>query len=162
MTEAKIQSLVDRELLMPKAEVEWKAAVGEEFPTEDVKEQVVFASFFERGFNLPTSDFFRGLLFYYKLELVHLNPNSITVVSTFVHFCEAYLGISPHFFPWRHLFCVKSTGKRSRPVGVVMFCLRSVLKSKWIDTDLPGNIAGWRSEWFYIANQLPAAEAHWS
>jgi hypothetical protein len=38
MMEAKIQSLVDRGLLRPKVEVEWKAAVGEEFPTEDVKE----------------------------------------------------------------------------------------------------------------------------
>jgi hypothetical protein len=33
--------------------VEWRAAAGEQFPNEDVKEQVVFASFFERGFNLP-------------------------------------------------------------------------------------------------------------
>jgi hypothetical protein len=46
MTEAKIQSLVHRGLLRPKAEVEWKAAVGEEFPTEDVKEQIVFSSYF--------------------------------------------------------------------------------------------------------------------
>jgi hypothetical protein len=38
MTEAKIQALVDRVLLRPKAEVEWKASTGEEFPTEDVKE----------------------------------------------------------------------------------------------------------------------------
>jgi hypothetical protein len=30
--------LVDRGLLRPKAEVEWKAAAGEEFPTKDVKE----------------------------------------------------------------------------------------------------------------------------
>jgi hypothetical protein len=36
--EAKIHALVDRGLLWPKAEVEWKATVGEEFPTEDVKE----------------------------------------------------------------------------------------------------------------------------
>jgi hypothetical protein len=36
-----------------------------------------------------------------------------------------------------------------------MFNLRSGLKAKWIDTDLPDNTAGWRSEWFYIANQLP-------
>jgi hypothetical protein len=112
MTEAKIQSFVDRGLLRPQEEVEWKAAVGEEFPTEDVKDQVVFSLYFERGFNLPVGDFFRGLLYYYKLELVHLVPNSITVVSTFIHFCEAYLGISPHFLLWRHLFCVKSTGKR--------------------------------------------------
>jgi hypothetical protein len=53
MTKAKIQALVDRGLLQPKAEVEWRAAAGEQFPSEDVKEQVVFASFFERGFNPP-------------------------------------------------------------------------------------------------------------
>jgi hypothetical protein len=102
MTEAKIQALVDRGLLRPKAEVEWRAAAGEEFPSEDVKEQVVFASFFEHGFNLPAGDFFRGLLYYYRLELVHLVPNSVTVVSTFIHFCEAYLGIPPHFTLWRY------------------------------------------------------------
>jgi hypothetical protein len=80
MTEAKIQALVDRGLLRPKTEVEWRAAAGEGFPSEDIKEQVVFAAFF------------RGLLYYYGLELVHLVPNSITVVSTFIHFCEAYWG----------------------------------------------------------------------
>jgi hypothetical protein len=148
MTEAKNQALVDRGLLRPKTEVEWRAAAGEEFPSEDVKEQVVFASFFERGFNLPAGDFFRGLLYYYRLELVHLVPNSITVVSTFIHFCEAYLGMPPHFMLWRYFFCVKST-------GVVMFNLRSGLKAEWIDTDLPDNTSGWRSEWFYIADQIP-------
>jgi hypothetical protein len=64
MTEAKIQALVDRGLLRPKTEVEWRAGCWEEFPSEDVTEQVVFASFFERGFNLPAGDFFRGLLYY--------------------------------------------------------------------------------------------------
>jgi hypothetical protein len=75
MMEAKIQALVDRGLLRPKEEVEWEALTGEAFPTEDEKELVVFGSFFERGFNIPAGDFFRGLLFYYKLELVHLVPN---------------------------------------------------------------------------------------
>jgi hypothetical protein len=50
---------------------------------------------------------------------------------------------------------VKSTSKRSGPVGAVMFTFRSGLKAEWIDTDLPNNTAGWRSEWFYIADQLP-------
>jgi hypothetical protein len=80
-----------------KTEVEWRAAAGEEFLSEDVKEQVIFASFFEHGFNLPAGDFFHSLLYYYRLEPVHLVPNSITVVSTFIHFCEEYLGIPPHF-----------------------------------------------------------------
>jgi hypothetical protein len=121
-------------LLRSKTEVEWRAATGEEFSSEDVKEQVVFASFFERGLNLHAGDFFRGLLYYYRLELVHLVPNSITVVSMFINFCEAYLGIPPHFTLWRYFFCVKSTGKRSGPVGTVMFLLRTGLKAEWIDT----------------------------
>jgi hypothetical protein len=37
-----------------------------------------------------------------------------------------------------------------------MFCLRSGLKSDWIDTDLLDNTAGWRLEWFYITDQLLA------
>jgi hypothetical protein len=145
MTEAKIQALVDQGLLRSKTEVEWRAAVGEDFSSEDIKEQVVFGSFFERGFNLLAGDFFRGLLYYYRLEFVHLVPNSITVVSTFIHFCEAYLGIPPYFALWRHFFCVKSTGKRLEPVGAVVFNLRSGLKAKWIDADLPDNTARWRS-----------------
>jgi hypothetical protein len=111
MTKAKIQALVDRGPLRPKAEVEWRAASGEEFPSEDVKEQVVFASFFERSFNLPMGDFFRGLLYYYRLELVYLVPNSVTVVSTFIHFCEAYLGIPPHFLLWRYFFALRALAR---------------------------------------------------
>jgi hypothetical protein len=34
----KIQALVDRGLLQPKAKVEWRATVGEQFLSEDVKE----------------------------------------------------------------------------------------------------------------------------
>jgi hypothetical protein len=36
-----------------------------------------------------------------------------------------------------------------------MFCLRSGLKSEWIDTNLSDNTTGWRSELFYIADKLP-------
>jgi hypothetical protein len=51
---------------------------------------------------------------------------------------------------------VKTTGKRASVVGAVMFCLRSGLKSEWIDIDLPDNTAGWRSDWFYVTDQLSA------
>jgi hypothetical protein len=36
-----------------------------------------------------------------------------------------------------------------------MFVLRLGLQAEWIDTDLPDNTVGWRSEWFYIADQIP-------
>jgi hypothetical protein len=151
MTEEKILAQVDHRLLRSKAKVEWKAPTSEAFAMEDDKEQVVFASF-ECGFNVPADDFFRGLHYYYKLELVHLIPNSITVVSSFIHLCEAFLGIPPHFVLWRYFFNVKTTGKRTRVVIAVMFCLRSGLKAEWIDMDLSDNTTRWRSEWFYIAD----------
>jgi hypothetical protein len=48
-------------------------------------------------------------------------------------------------------------------VGVVMFCLRLGLKSKWIDSNLPDNNSGWRLEWIYIVDQvsgLPRRSGH--
>ena len=122
LSEQGIQALVTQGLLKPKVEVEWKAAFNEAFPTENTDEQVIFASYFERGFNVPTGDFFRGLLYHYRLELVHLVPNSITIVSTFIHLCEAFLGIPPHFNMWRYFFQAKKTGK-SQVVGSVGFYL---------------------------------------
>jgi hypothetical protein len=50
------------------------------------------------------SDFLRGLLQFYGIELVHLALNSITIIATFIHLCEAYLDIAPHFHLWRHFF----------------------------------------------------------
>jgi hypothetical protein len=53
----------------------------------------MFSRFVERGLALPASDFFKGLLGYYGIEYLNLNPNSIFHTSVFVHFCEAFLGI---------------------------------------------------------------------
>jgi hypothetical protein len=56
------------------------------------------------GLALPISPFFRGLLDFYNLNMTHLNPNSILQISIFVHLCEAYLGILPHFGLWKYLY----------------------------------------------------------
>ena len=36
-----------------------------------------FAHFHERGFAMPSYNFFCGLLHHFKIELQHLNPNGI-------------------------------------------------------------------------------------
>jgi hypothetical protein len=98
VTKEQIQSLADRGLLRPKAQVDWRPAAGEEFLTEGTGKTVVFLAHIERGFGVPAG----GLLHFYRIELVHLAPNSITIISTFVHLYEAYLDIAPHFHLWRH------------------------------------------------------------
>jgi hypothetical protein len=56
----------------------------------------MFARFVERGLTLPTCDFFKGMLRYYCIEYLNLNPNGIFHISVFVHFCEVFVGIKPH------------------------------------------------------------------
>jgi hypothetical protein len=100
VTEEQIQSLADRGLLRPKSKVGLRSAVGMEFPTEGTGETVIFLTHIKRGFGIPAGDFLHELLHFYRIELVHLAQNSITIISTFIHHCEAYLSITPHFHLW--------------------------------------------------------------
>jgi hypothetical protein len=147
--------LATRGLLRPKTEVGWRLAVGEEFPTEGAGETVVFLAHIKHGFGVLASNFLCGLHFFYRIELVHLVPNSITIISTFIHLCEAYLGIVPHFHLWCHFFELKKTGK-SRVVGSVGFMLRHNMKPEYVDLVLPDNTTGWKQGWFYLDNHAPA------
>jgi hypothetical protein len=151
VTEEQILSLVDRRLLRLKSQVGWRPVAGEAFPTEGTGEMVVFIVHIERGFGVPAGDFLTGLLQFYSIELVHLAPNSITIIATFIHLCEAYLGIALHFHLWRHFFELKKMGK-GMVIGSVSFMLRRNMKSEYIDLALPDNTTGWKEGWFYLDN----------
>jgi hypothetical protein len=74
----------------------WRAAAGDSYPMEKNPDEIpMFTRFAKRGLSLPASDFFKGLLGYYGIEYLNLNPNGIFHASVFVHFCEAFLGIKP-------------------------------------------------------------------
>jgi hypothetical protein len=155
VTEEQIQSLVDCGLLQPKSQVGWRPAAGEAFPTEGSGETVIFIMHIKRVFGVPVGDFLRGLLQFYRIELVHLAPNSITIIATFIHLYEAFLGITPHFHLWRHFFELKKMGKGVF-VGSVSFMLRRNMKSEYIDQALPDNTTGWKQGWFYLDNPVSA------
>jgi hypothetical protein len=155
VTEEQIQSLVDRGLLRPKSQVKWRPAAGEAFPIEGTGKIVVFITHIERGFGVPAGDFIRGLLQFHWIKLVYLAPNSITIITTFIHLREAYLGIAPHFHLWRHFFVLKKTGK-GVVIGSVSYMLRHNMKSEYIDLALPDNTTGWMQGWFYLDNPAPA------
>jgi hypothetical protein len=102
-----LNNLVSEGLLQEKNLVNWRPSYREPFPMENVDEIIIFLHFAERGLALPSCSFFRGLLYYYGLELHHLNPNSICHISIFIYFCEAFLGIEPHWDLFRFLFHLK-------------------------------------------------------
>jgi hypothetical protein len=75
----------------------WRATTGDGDPMEKNPDEVpMFTRFTERGLELPASNFFKGMLRYYGIEYLNLNPNGIFHTSIFVHFCEAFMGIKPH------------------------------------------------------------------
>ena len=89
--------LAEENLLQPREVVHWRKSIGDSVPHEGPNETVIFQSHVLRGLGIPTSDFFRGLLHHWGIQVHHLTPNSILHISIFVHLCEAFLGIEPHF-----------------------------------------------------------------
>jgi hypothetical protein len=80
-------ALVNNEYLREKEMDMWRAAVGDPYPMEKNPDEVpMFARFMERGLALSANDFFKGLLQYYSIEYLKLNPNGIFHVFVFVHF----------------------------------------------------------------------------
>jgi hypothetical protein len=108
-------NLVSNGLLQGKNLVNWRPSFRQSFPLENVDEIVLFYHFSERGLALPTCSFFRGLLYFYRLELHHLNANSICHIANFIHFCEAFLGIEPDWDLFRYLFRVKPQPTSNNP-----------------------------------------------
>jgi hypothetical protein len=103
VSESDFLHLVDVGVLPPKELCYCLICCGVTIPIEDTHESVVYVPFLIRGLALPISPFFCGLLDFYNLNLTHLSPNSILQISIFVHLCEAYLGILPHFGLWKYL-----------------------------------------------------------
>jgi hypothetical protein len=75
----------------------------------------MFVRFAKHGLTLPASNFFKGLMGYYGIEYLNLNPNGIFHTTVFVHFCEAFLGIKPHWILFRKFFRVKPQPSASNP-----------------------------------------------
>jgi hypothetical protein len=94
----------------------WRDAAGDPYPMEKNPDEIpMFTRFVECGLALPTSNFFKGLLEYYGIEYLNLNPNSIFHSFVFVHFCEAFLGIKPHWVVFWKFFLVKPQPSANDP-----------------------------------------------
>ena len=85
---------------------------------EGTLETVVFRDFVERGLALPVSEFLYALLQFWGIQLHHLTPQSILHLSIFTHFCEAFLGILPHFHLFQHFFILVPIPNATKPAVI--------------------------------------------
>jgi hypothetical protein len=101
-------ALVNSRFLWEKEMDMWRATAGDPSPMEKNPDEIpMFTQFVERRLALSARDFFKGILKYYGIECLNLNPNGIFHVSDFVHFCEAFVRIKPHWILFRKFFRVK-------------------------------------------------------
>ena len=52
----------------------------------------------------PFSAFFDGVLEHYQIHMLHLDPQSVTLLAIFAFVCEAMVGIAPSVALFRHFF----------------------------------------------------------
>ena len=88
------------------------------------------------------------------VQVHHLTPNSILYISTFVHLCEAFLGIAPHFDLFQYFFHLKPRPNDSKVdvVGGAGLQFHQGKKPKYILYELSDKVIDWKEMWFYIWN----------
>jgi hypothetical protein len=133
----------------------WRAAAGDPYPMEKTPDEIpMFARFAEHGLSLPASDFFKSLMGYYGIEYLNLNPNGIFHTAVFIHFCEAFLGIKPHWVLFRKFFRVKPQPSASNPwvVGGAGIQMREDAAEQYLSYKLIDSNQDWKAKWFYVTN----------
>jgi hypothetical protein len=135
----------------------WRAAAGDPYPMEKNEGEIpMFTRFAERGLSLLASNFFKGLMGYYGIEYLNLNPNGIFHTAVFVHFCEAFLGIKPHWNLFRKFFRVKPQPSANNPLedatGIQM---REDAAEQYLSYKLIDSNQDLKAKWFYVMNHHP-------
>ena len=153
-TDSHLLSMVESHLLQPQNVIHWKRSGGESFPHEGGNESVIFLPHVLRGLGFPVSDFFRGLLHHWGVQVHNLTPNSILHISIFVHLCEAFLGIEPHFDLFQYFFHLKPQPSESMidVVGGAGLQFRQGKKPQYISYELCDKVIDWKEMWFYVSN----------
>jgi len=127
----------------------------ESYPNPYAGGIVVFEDYLNRGFWVLVHPFLQGLLLYYEIGICNLHPNSILLVSTFIHLCEAYVGIEPYFDLSRYLFCLRKMGAvgGSEIAGGVYLNLHDGTKNRYLSCPWNTSLTEWYKRWFYIREE---------
>jgi hypothetical protein len=136
----------------------WRATAGDPYPMEKSEDEIpMFVRFAERGLALLASNFFKGLLGYYGVEYVYLNPNGIFHTAIFIHFYEAFLRIKPHWILFWKFFWVKPQPSASNPrvVGGEGIQMQEDAAEQYLSYKLIDSNQDWKARWFYVANHHP-------
>jgi hypothetical protein len=152
--ESEIRKLIANHFLPYRVVLQWHLSAGEDLPTHNTNEIVVFSSSFQHGFGLLACDFFCGLLNHYQIELVHLNLNSVLEIAVFIHLCEAFLGVPPNF-PLSKSYFLKYQLSTANHKVIRCVGLQTYSRTSLLDLPMKTSLRGWHRTWFYCENHEP-------
>src|SRR5664279_5562310 len=97
----------------------------------------------------PFSIFFLAILEHYQIHPLHLQPNSVTVVSIFAFLCEAYVGVRPSVELLRCFYSLRiSAGDQCS--GCISFRHHEGTASSIIPMKLDKKVDDYRVRWLYV------------
>jgi hypothetical protein len=116
---------------------------------------IFFSAYALAGLVPPVSSFFLMLLEFYRRQLQHLSPNSITLVAIFIQLYGMFVGVRPSVCLFRRFFVMKAASQRPPLIGGYYFARRTQGPSRYIAPISPGRWERWREDWV-----LMQADAH--
>ena len=141
-------------------EVECRLPGPELAPIPNPGEHVVFIAHFLRGFGLPCSSFLCDFFEKFHLQPHHLPANAFLLLSSFVAFCEGYLGLWPTVELWSRFHCFRvqsvpdpgNKGPKSMvECGAATITCRK--KSKFIRVAVLESCKKWLRSFLYVKNK---------
>ena len=103
----------------------------------------------------PFSDFFNAVLSHYQIHMMHLGPDSITLLAVFAFVCEAMVGIIPSVALLRHFFALHLVDP-AQCSGCASFIAAPETAASGIDFGLPPPAPGFRERWLYVDVGVPS------
>src|SRR5664279_2030701 len=97
----------------------------------------------------PFSSFFLAVLEHYQIHPLHLQPNSVTVLSIFAFLCEAYVGVKPSVELLRCFYSLRITAG-DQCSGCVSFRHHEGTASSIIPIKLDKKVEDYRTRWLFV------------
>ena len=95
------------------------------------------------------------MLSHYQIHLMHLRPESITLLALFAFVCEAMVGIPPSVALLCHFFSLRLSDP-TQCSGCVSFLAALETAASGIDFGLPPSEAKFKERWLYVDVGVPS------
>ena len=113
----------------------------------------------------PFSHFLMAILDTYQIQLLHLHPNSILILSIFAYLCEAYIGVRPSVDLFRSIYALRLTAGNEW-TGSVSFRINDSMSKIYIPimwqgenavTKVTKKVDGFRKRWLFVDAKVTSA-----